>query len=137
MTVKQILSAILLVVFPLILRASDYYVATTDLNVRSGAGQGYTVYYTLRKGDEVEYLLKVNNWYKINYSGKIGYAHSEYLKYNRTTLPETRVQIPQQPTKSLLIGVLIFLAISIFFILFRKTQRNSISASAKTPDRGT
>ena len=81
MKVKQILLATLLTVSPLISFATDYYIATTDLNVRTGAGTGYSVSYTLQKGDEVEFLSKESNWYKIKYLGKTGYAHSKYLKY--------------------------------------------------------
>ncbi len=97
MILKQILLAILLVVFPITLFATDYYIATIELNVRTGAGQGYSVFYKLQKGDEVELISKDNRWYKIKYSGKTGYAHSKYLKYSRTISAIGVQPSPQSP----------------------------------------
>jgi hypothetical protein len=134
--VKQILLAILLTVFPLISFATDYYIATIDLNVRTGAGTGYSVSYTLQKGDEVEFLSKENNWNKINYSGRIGYAHSKYLKYSRT-LSDTRLLTPQQKVPYLLIGSFVSLILVIVFILFRKRQEKNFLEVVTKPDRGT
>ena len=121
MTLKQILLAILLVVFPITLFATDYYIATIELNVRTGAGQGYAVFYTLQKEDEVEFLSKENNWYKIKYSGKTGYAHSKYLRFSRT-ISAIGVQPSPQSTKFPFMGVYIFLALVIVLILFRNKK---------------
>jgi len=62
----KILLAVLFIVSPLISFGKDYYLATSDLNVRTGPGSGYSVSFTLREGDEVELLLKKNSWNKIN-----------------------------------------------------------------------
>lgn len=62
----------------------DYYIATAILNIRTGAGTDYPVFFTLQKGDEVEILSKNGNWYKIKHLEKEGYAYSKYLKYSRT-----------------------------------------------------
>src|SRR5688572_23194338 len=109
MSVKQILLATLLTVSPLISFATDYYVATSDLNVRIGPGTGYSVSFTLQKGDEVELLSKENNWYKIRYFGRTGYAFSKYLKFSRT-ISDRKSNTPQQMVNTILIGAYVSLA---------------------------
>jgi uncharacterized protein YraI len=79
MTIKRILLPLLLIVAPLISIANESYIATTDLKVRTGAGKEYAISFSLQKGDQVEVLAKKGSWYKINYLGQIGYAHSKYL----------------------------------------------------------
>ena len=67
--------------YPLLSFATDHYIATTDLNVRSGAGKEYSIVFTLQKGAEVEVLSKSGNWYKIKYLGNSGYANSRCLEF--------------------------------------------------------
>ena len=95
MRINQILLATLLTVPSLISFATDYYIATAVLNVRTGEGTEYSVSFTLQKGDEVEILSKNSSWYKIKYLGKTGYAYSKYLKFSRT-ISDTRSNTPQQ-----------------------------------------
>src|SRR6188768_3577921 len=104
MRVKQILLATLLTFSPLLSFATDYYIATSDLNVRTGAGTEYSVSFTLQKGDEVEVLSKDGSWYKIKNFGEIGYVHSKYLNYSRT-VSDTRLDLPKQKVSYLLFGV--------------------------------
>jgi hypothetical protein len=92
MRIKEILLATLLASSPAISFATHYYAATKDLNVRSGAGMEYPVSFTLQKGDEVEVLSRNGSWYRIKYSGRIGYAHSKYLK----AIPDTKFNTSQQ-----------------------------------------
>jgi len=136
MTVKQILLTIFLHVFPLFSFATDYYIATINLNVRTGAGQGYNVFFTLQKGDEVELISKVNNWYKITNSGKVGFAYSKYLKYSRTT-SDTSVQASQEVTEFTFNGIYIFLALIIVFFLFWKRNFKQALKSNPKLERGT
>ena len=49
-------------------------ITTASLNVRSGAGTGYSKVGTLRAGKVVEILAEVNGWYKI----ESGYISAEY-----------------------------------------------------------
>ena len=79
MTIRTICFAILLAISPLISFAIDDYMATSNLNVRTGAGKNYPVSFTLQKGNEVEVLSKNGSWYKIKYLGEVGYADSKYL----------------------------------------------------------
>ena len=55
------------------------YVTATSLNVRSGAGTGYSVIGKLTKGSKVEVISISNGWSKINYNGTTGYVSSSYL----------------------------------------------------------
>jgi len=80
MSSKQTLFSVLLIFSPILLLANDYFVATSDLNVRSGIGSKYPVLLTLKKGDQVLVLSKHGTWYKVGYSNKIGYASSKYLE---------------------------------------------------------
>lgn len=136
MKVKQILLAILLAVLPLVLFATDYYIATINLNVRTGAGQGFAVLYTLKQGDEVEFLSKENNWYKIRYSGKTGYAHSKYLKYKRT-VSDTREESSQSKSPFALIGVLVGLTLLIGLIRKGKNKGKQLFKHLPETGRGT
>lgn len=136
MRIKQILLATLLTVSPLFSFATDYYIAKTELNVRTGTGTGYSVSFTLQKGDEVEFLSKENNWYKIKYSGKIGYAHSKYLEYSRT-LSDKRLQDTQQTVTYLLIGAFTILALFVVYIIYRKIRDNKLLKSVTDTNRGT
>ena len=55
-------------------------VASPSLNVRSGPGTNYGIVVTLRQGDEVTLIeKKQNEWWLIDYSGRVGYVFSEYL----------------------------------------------------------
>ncbi|WP_456461356.1 SH3 domain-containing protein [Reichenbachiella sp.] len=80
MKVRQTVLTTLLVIFPLISFATDYYQAISDLNVRTRAGKDYPVDFILKKGDVVELISKEKSWYEIKYLGKTGYAYSKYLK---------------------------------------------------------
>jgi hypothetical protein len=135
MSVKQILLATLLTVSPLISFATDYYIATSDLNVRTGAGTGYSVSFTLQKGDEVELLSKGNSWYKIKYLGKTGYAHSKYLKFSRT-ISSTKSNIPQI-LNNLLIGAYVSLALFLSFIIYGKIRDRNLLKNVTDTSRGT
>ena len=114
MTLKQILLAtILLTLSPLISFANDYYITTSELNVRTGAGTGYAVSFTLQKGHEVEVLSRNGSWYKINYLGKVGYAHSKYLKF----ISDTEINTYQQSERdSSVIGILVILGVIVFWL---------------------
>ena len=136
MNVKHILLATLLTVSPLISFAADYYKATSDLNVRTGAGKESSVSFTLQKGDEVELLSKESNWYKIKYLEKTGYVNSIYLKYNRT-IPDTLSNTPQQIENTLLIGVWVSIALFLGFIIYRKIRDKNLLESVTDKKRGT
>lgn len=53
---------------------------TTSLNLRKGAGTGYSIRVTMPKGAELIVLSSSNGWSKVMYKNMIGYASSTYLK---------------------------------------------------------
>lgn len=80
MRLKLVLLAILLTLHPFFIFAADLYKAKSDLNVRTGPGTKYPIVLTLQKGDEVKVLSKNGSWCQLEYSGKVGYARSSYLR---------------------------------------------------------
>ena len=84
MRIKQILLTLLFSVFYLASFASAYYIATSDVNVRTGPSARYSVSFTLKKDNQVELLAKGKDWYKVKYAEKSGYVHSKYLKLNES-----------------------------------------------------
>lgn len=135
MKVKQIVLAALLTVFSLTTFATDYYKATTTLNVRSGAGTSYSVSFTLQKGDEVELISQDNNWYKIKYKDKTGYASSKYLKFSRTdTTTNQSKPIKTDDKKTVwIIGFIILLVILIIFIANSGNKNSSTKTISTQP----
>ena len=53
---------------------------TENLNYRTGRGTSYPRIGTIPKGTKVQVSELVNNWYKVIYNGKTGYASANYLK---------------------------------------------------------
>ncbi len=119
--------------------ATEYYTATTTLNVRTGAGMGYPVSFTLKEGDEVELLSKENSWYNVRYSSKTGYAHSKFLKFSRAneiilepeSIPLMEIEI------KIFIGILTILAVYILYMAYTKLwEKYSLKRVTKS-NRGT
>ena len=140
MRIKIILLATLLTVSSHISFATDYYMATKDLNVRSGGGAEYSVSFKLLAGDEVEVLSKNNGWYRIKFFGKTGYVYSKYLIYSGTVSDktETTLDVPKQSRSYLLIVVCIGLAlIIVFFRLKKKRDIKLLLETVTELNRGT
>ena len=78
-SVCRILCLNLLIFSPLFLFATNLYIATSDLNVRSGPGKKYSIVFTLKKGSEVEVLAQNGEWSLIKYSNRTGHVNSKYL----------------------------------------------------------
>ncbi len=70
---------------PVIGMATVTGVSGSYLNVRSGAGTGNSIIGKLYDGVEVRVTGKVDGWYQINYSGKVGYISSKYATYSDGT----------------------------------------------------
>ncbi len=67
---------------------------STSLNVRSGAGTGYSVKDTIPKGDIVIILSTSGAWSKILYDGvKIGYVSSQYLSNSSNTQTYSKISL--------------------------------------------
>ena len=70
---------------------SQYVVAKSGVNVRSGPGTHHNIQGTLAKGSIVHITGKVvsSSWYRVSLpSGREGYIHDEYLSSQRPKEPE-------------------------------------------------
>ena len=61
------------------------YVNATTLNVRSGAGTGYSIIGSLSNGTKVQVISTTDGWAKINYNSSVGYVSNSYLSSTETT----------------------------------------------------
>lgn len=125
MTFKQTVTVIIFSFFAISAFATDYYTATTTLNVRSGAGTSYSVLFSINKGDEVELISQDNNWYEIKYKEKTGYASSKYLKFSRTestTADRDNSYSQSDNTNIIAISVIIGIVLIIIFFASGKKQ---------------
>lgn len=60
------------------------YVTASLLNIRSGAGTGYSIAGQASYGAELNLLEKTNGtWYKVSYNGVTGYVSSDYVRSER------------------------------------------------------
>ena len=53
---------------------------SSSLNIRSGAGTGYSIVGTLYNGQTVNILEKSGDWYHISHNGVTGYVSAQYLQ---------------------------------------------------------
>lgn len=128
--VRRFLFAILLTVSPIILFATDLYITTTGLNVRTEAGTKHPVSFVLKKGDKVEVLSSEGRWYKIRHLGKTGYANSKYLTKSKLSQQSESNSPESNNLRSTVFIALILLCIAIFafnrwqFDIKRKQRRD-------------
>jgi len=62
------------------------YVTASSLNVRSGAGTGYSVLTQAPYGAELTVLEQAGaSWYKISYNGVTGFVSADYIRSERIT----------------------------------------------------
>ena len=61
------------------------------LNVRSGAGTGYSVIGSLNNGSKVEIVETSGTWYKIKYGSGYGYVSKDYITINTRSIAENTV----------------------------------------------
>jgi uncharacterized protein YraI len=141
------IAAVLFVLFALIVlivnenivpfaNKKEFYIATADLNVRTGAGTEHNVIFILQEGNEVEVLSKRNNWYKVRYQGNNGYAYFEYLEYSRTELTEN----PQSFRKTIPVIIKVFIASVILIVsllILRKVRDTRLLKTVTNRKRGT
>ena len=59
--------------------------ATSNVNVRSGAGTNYPILFTLKRGDSLPYLGKVGGWLKVTTERGVGYISSDYAYLAETS----------------------------------------------------
>ena len=59
--------------------------ATSNVNVRTGAGTNYPILFTLKRGDSLPYLGKVGGWLKVTTEWGVGYISSDYAYLAETS----------------------------------------------------
>ena len=119
MTVKQFVTTVLLTIFSLSLFATDYYTATTTLNVRSGAGTDYSILFSINAGDEIELISQDNDWYQIKYNGQPGYVSNKFLQFSRSANTTTNNDIEKSEETMntyIVVGVIIGVVLLIIFL---------------------
>ena len=103
--------------------ATDFYSVTRPLNVRSGPGTNHEVIFLLNANEEVELISKNQNWYKINYNGKIGYVSSKYLEFSRSDSPINYNRSKLNGGNIILITTIIVFIIMIFKMVTSKSDQ--------------
>jgi len=136
MRIKLFLLAIMLTIYPRVAFASDFYIAKSDLNVRTGPGANFPTIYTLEKGSEVEIVLKEKNWYKVSYSGQTGYVSSKYLKFSKI-VSDTKPDTVEHKVDGLATIIYASLFLYVCFIVYKKIRDKNLLESVTDKRRGT
>ncbi|MDF9478968.1 SH3 domain-containing protein [Bacillus cereus] len=76
--------------------AQNYYVKSSSLNVRSGAGMNYEVIGVVEPNQNVQVVGQQDGWYKINYNGKTGFVGMNYLSKTKVATVEEQQQQPSE-----------------------------------------
>ena len=117
----------------LLANASDYYITTVDLNVRSGAGKNYKSLIVLAKGDTVKLLESTDDiWAKIQYEDKIGYSSKQYLQKIEVAEIETETETETNSGKGFLVFLILLTITIIAAISLKKSgdkYRNKSTAT--------
>ncbi|MFT0604256.1 SH3 domain-containing protein [Bacillus cereus] len=79
--------------------SQNYYVKSSSLNVRSGAGMNYEVIGVVEPNQKVQVVGQQAGWYKINYNGKTGFVGMNYLSKTKVATVEEPQQQQQQPSE--------------------------------------
>ena len=112
--------------------ASNYFIATSDLNLRDGAGTNYKSLTVISKGDTVKLIEDTGNyWVKILYKDKAGYTAKQFLqeiqieeikpKKDNLTTNETN---EKSSFPGILAGLLIAILVASSLDKFGKKHRN-------------
>lgn len=117
---------------------ADYYKATSNLNVRTGAGKEYPISFKLEKGNLVKLLSKESDWYNIEYLNQTGYASAKYLEFNeKVSELQTNSNSDRQVFYPFSIAIFIVAALLIAFATYRKISNNNLLQSVTDKNRGT
>lgn len=127
--VTKYILIVFLLTFSLNVFSTDYYITTSDLNLRSGAGKNYKSLGTISKGDTVKLIDNTGNyWMKIQYHDKIGYSSKQFLKEIQIHEVEQKEEILEETESSsfpiLIEFILLFVVIPIILTKSGKEHRN-------------
>ena len=127
--VTKYIFIVILLTFSLNVFSTDYYITTSDLNLRSGAGKNYKTLGTISKGDTVKLIDNTGKyWMKIQYHDKIGYSSKQFLEEIQIHEVEQKEEILEESESGsfpILIGfILLFVVIPIILTKSGKKHRN-------------
>lgn len=125
-------SLVLVLLFiSLSINAQDYYITTTDLNLRSGAGKNYSSIIILEKGDTVKLLENSGGyWAKVQFQDKIGYSAEKYLQKLQDKKSKTSPDKPKNRSSLFIVLIFLFTVIVIAVILIKKGNRYRYKSTA-------
>ena len=123
------------VLFSLNSFAQDYYITTSDLNLRAGAGINHKSLTVISKGDTVRSLEDAGGyWLKIQYREKVGYAAKQYLQKIQIAEAEQEEEIEEEsesgPFSLFLIGLAVF-AVIVLIQVGKKLQARKKARAAE------
>lgn len=133
MQFKIILSVFGFLLLSLFANASETYQATTQLNIRSGAGTAYEVVGSISQGDKVLIDTIITGWGQVIVDGQVkGFASMKYLTtdfkdYSNNSKSDSKEKSPW--TSVLTILFLIGLAVYQLFFKGGKSSGGSLSKS--------
>jgi len=108
--------------------ATNYYITTSDLNLRNGAGKNYKSLVIISKGDTVQLIDNTGNyWVKIQYHDKIGYSSKQFLKKIQIQKVSTIKEVSEESGGSsypIIIGIIALIIIAIILTKSGKRHRN-------------
>ena len=75
-------------------------ITASSLNVRTGAGTGYSRIGSLARGTTIDYMGEQNGWLQINYNGKTGYIAKNYTTVTSSATSAAASPAPAATTSS-------------------------------------
>lgn len=118
----------LLLTFSINSFGQDFYITTSDLNLRSGAGTNYKSLLVLSKGDTVKLIDGTRNyWVKIQYQDKIGYSSKQFLQkiqFQEEAQKEEIAIEDEEGSYTFLIVIIVLILVSIILTQLGKKYRN-------------
>ncbi len=107
------------------IQAQDFYITTTDLNLREGAGKNYKSLIVLTKGDTVKILDNSKNyWAKIQHKEKIGFSAKQYLQKIDIVAKKDETVIKNENSSGFAPFLICLSIVIVFSILLKKIGQN-------------
>ena len=118
----------LLLTFSINSFGQGFYITTSDLNLRSGAGINYKSLLVLSKGDTVKLIDGTGNyWVKIQYQDKVGYSSKQFLQkiqFQEETQKKETTSEDEEGSYTFLIVIIALILVSIILTQLGKKYRS-------------
>jgi hypothetical protein len=115
----------------------EIYKTTSELKFRKAANSKSHSLGIIKKGEEVNVIEKINDeWYKVEYSNKIGYLSSKYLQIKEVEKKVVTPPASSPPEKENSSGLIWFLVIAALIgicvlIMYKRSDNNDSSDTVK------